>query len=173
MTWHAWADGEAAEIRAAGRWRRPRNLDEHGPVNFASNDYLGLTHHPAVIAAAHDALDRWGTGSGSARLIVGSRPLHSELEDAAAAWKRSEAAALFPTGFATNLGVITTFGGPGVLICSDELNHASIIDGSRLARGEVAIYRHNDLEHLAALLRGRGARRALIVSDTVFSMDGD
>jgi 7-keto-8-aminopelargonate synthetase-like enzyme len=82
-------------------------------------------------------------------------------------------AALFPTGFATNLGVITTFAGPGVLVCSDELNHASIIDGCRLARAEVAVYRHRDLDHLADLLRDRGARRALVVTDNVFSMDGD
>jgi 8-amino-7-oxononanoate synthase len=163
----------ADEIRAAGRWRAPRDLDRNGPINFASNDYLGLTQHPAVIAAAHAALDEYGSGSGSARLIVGSRPVHSELERALAEWKSMPRAALFPTGFATNLGVITTLGGEGVLVCSDELNHASIIDGCRLARGEVAVYRHNDLDHLRSILAGRGDRRALVVSDTVFSMDGD
>lgn len=184
MTWDAWAAGEARAIRASGRWRAPRDLDGRGPetvvaadgravVSFASNDYLGLTAHPAVIAAAHDALDRWGTGSGSARLIVGSRPVHSELERELADWKRSARAALFPTGFAANLGVLTTFGTAGVLICSDELNHASIIDGCRLAAGDVAVYRHRDLDRLRELLRDRGARRALVVSDTVFSMDGD
>ncbi len=173
MTWEVWADAEARAIRDAGRWRTPKDLDDDGPVSFASNDYLGLTQHPAVVAAAHDALDRWGAGSGSARLIVGSRPIHSALERALAGWKRMPRAALFPTGFATNLGVLTTFGGPGVLICSDELNHASIIDGCRLARADVAVYRHNDLDHLAALLRDRGPRRALVVTDTVFSMDGD
>jgi len=184
MTWDAWAAGEARAIRASGRWRAPRDLDGRGPetviagdgrsvVSFASNDYRGLTTHPAVIAAAHEALDRWGTGSGSARLIVGSRPIHSELERELAEWKASERAALFPTGFAANLGALTTFGTAGVLICSDELNHASIIDGCRLAAGDVAVYRHRDLDHLRALLRERGPRRALIVSDTVFSMDGD
>jgi 8-amino-7-oxononanoate synthase len=184
VTWHAWAEGEANAIRAAGRWRAPRTLDAKGPdgrliadgrsvVSFASNDYLGLTAHPAVVAAAHDALDRWGTGAGSARLIVGSRPVHTELERELAQWKASERAALFPTGFAANLGVLTTFGSAGVLICSDELNHASIIDGCRLAAADVAVYRHCDLEHLRTLLRERGARRALVVSDTVFSMDGD
>jgi 8-amino-7-oxononanoate synthase len=184
VTWDAWAAGDARAIRASGRWRAPRDLDGRGPetviagdsravVSFASNDYLGLTTHPAVIAAAHEALDRWGAGSGSARLIVGSRPIHSELERELADWKASERAALFPTGFATNLGVLTTFGTAGVLICSDELNHASIIDGCRLAAGDVAVYRHRDLDHLRALLRERGARRAVIVSDTVFSMDGD
>jgi 8-amino-7-oxononanoate synthase len=184
MTWDAWAAGEARSIRESGRWRAPRDLDGRGPetviaadgravVSFASNDYLGLTAHPAVIAAAHDALDRWGTGAGSARLIVGSRPIHTELERELAQWKLSERAALFPTGFAANLGVLTTFGTEGVLICSDELNHASIIDGCRLAAADVAVYRHRDIEHLRTLLRDRGARHALVVSDTVFSMDGD
>ncbi len=173
MTWQVWADAEARAIRAAGRWHAPREIDRDAPVAFASNDYLGLTRHPAVVAAAHEALDRDGAGSGSARLIVGSRPVHSELERALAAWRHMPRAALFPTGFATNLGVLTTFGTQGVLVCSDELNHASIIDGCRLARAEVAVYRHGDLEHLASLLRDRGGRRALVVSDTVFSMDGD
>ncbi len=183
MTWAAWAAGEARTIRASGRWRAPRDLDALGPVgedaegravvSFASNDYLGLTAHPTVIAAAHDALDRWGAGSGSARLIVGSRPIHSELERELAAWKRTERSALFPTGFAANLGVLTAFGTAGVLVCSDELNHASIIDGCRLARADTAVYRHRDLDQLRTLLRDRGGRRALVVSDTVFSMDGD
>jgi 8-amino-7-oxononanoate synthase len=164
---------QADEIRSGNRWRAPNTVPSDGPIVFASNDYLGLTRHPAVIAAAHEALDRDGTGSGSARLIVGSRAVHDELEHELAAWKDAERAALFPTGFATNLGVLTTFGRDGVLICSDERNHASIIDGCRLARGNVAIYRHNDLDHLQQLLRERGARRALVVTDTVFSMDGD
>jgi 8-amino-7-oxononanoate synthase len=184
VTWHAWAENEANAIRAAGRWRAPRTLDAKGPVgtltadgravvSFASNDYLGLSAHPAVVAAAHDALDRWGTGAGSARLIVGARPVHADLERELAAWKAMPRAALFPTGFATNLGVVTTFAGAGVLVYSDELNHASIVDGCRLARADVAVYRHRDLDHLAALLRDRGGRRALVVTDTVFSMDGD
>jgi 8-amino-7-oxononanoate synthase len=178
MTWSAWAANEARAIRAADRWRAPRDLDLFGVtdgkiVSFASNDYLGLTSHPAVIAAAHDALDRWGSGAGSARLIVGSRPIHSELERELAAWKGTERSALFPTGFAANLGVLTTFGTAGVLVCSDELNHASIIDGCRLARADAAVYRHRDLDHLRARLREHGGRRAIVVSDTVFSMDGD
>jgi 8-amino-7-oxononanoate synthase len=184
MTWRAWAESEASAIRAAGRWRAPRTLDAKGPegtlpadgravVSFASNDYLGLSAHPAVVAAAHDALDRWGAGAGSARLIVGARPVHADLERELAAWKAMPRAALFPTGFATTLGVVTTFAGTGVLVCSDELNHASIVDGCRLARADVAVYRHRDLDHLAALLRDRGGRRALVVTDTVFSMDGD
>ena len=184
MTWHEWVDGEVRSIRAAGQWRAPRDLDGAGPegklgpdgrpvVSFASNDYLGLTQHPAVVAAAHAALDRWGTGSGSARLIVGSRPVHHDLEEALADWKRVDRAVLFSTGFAANLGVLTTFGGPDVLVVSDELNHASIIDGCRLARSECVVARHCEPEHVDALLESAGDRRGLVVTDTVFSMDGD
>jgi 8-amino-7-oxononanoate synthase len=185
VTWAEWSAAQAEQIRADGQWRAPVDFDAAGPegklapdgravIAFASNDYLGLTQHPAVIAAAHAALDRWGAGSGAARLIVGSRPIHSELEHELAAWKRSDSAVLFPTGFAANLGVLTTFGGAGTFICSDELNHASIIDGTRLARGEVAVFAHRDLGALDSLLRDQtNGRRALVVSDTVFSMDGD
>jgi 8-amino-7-oxononanoate synthase len=183
-TWPGWADRELDRIRAAGQWRTPRDLDAAGPegklapdgqpvVSFASNDYLGLSQHPDVIAAAHAALDRWGAGSGAARLIVGSRPVHRELEVALAGWKRSDRAVLFPTGFAANLGAITTVAGPGTLVCSDELNHASIVDGCRLSRAEVAVYRHADVEHLESLVRGAAGRRVVVVTDSVFSMDGD
>ncbi len=184
VSWETWARREESSIRDAGRWREPRDLDGAGPegklvpdgrpvVSFASNDYLGLTQHPAVVGAAHAALDRWGSGAGSARLIVGSRPIHSELEAGLADWKRSDTAVLFPTGFAANLGVLTTFGGPGTLVCSDEFNHASIIDGCRLSRADVAVYQHRDVEHLQALLEAAGDRRTIVVTDTVFSMDGD
>jgi 8-amino-7-oxononanoate synthase len=180
VSWRGWAESEVARIQAADRWRTIRTLDGGGPrfvldgtpvVSFASNDYLGLSQHPAVVAAAHEALDRYGAGSGSSRLIVGARPSHVALESALADWKGSERSLLFPTGFAANLGVLSVFGGPGVTVCSDELNHASIIDGCRLSRAEVAIYRHGDLDHLAKLLAD--AERAIVVSDTVFSMDGD
>jgi 8-amino-7-oxononanoate synthase len=186
--WRAEAERQAAAIAAQGRWRTVRALDggsvggrladgEPGGravVHFASNDYLGLTQHPAVRAAAHDALDRWGAGSGASRLVVGSRPVHHDLEIALAAWKGTDAALLFPTGFAANLGVLTAFGSAETCIYSDELNHASIIDGARLARADVAVYRHRDVEHLADLLRAdRRHRRALVVTDLVFSMDGD
>ena len=184
--WAGWAEDQLDGIRLAGQWRRPRDLDADGPVarldgrpvvTFASNDYLGLTRHPAVAAAAHDAIDRWGTGAGSARLITGSRPVHSQLETELADWKRTDAAVLFTTGYAANLGVLSTFGGPGTTILSDELNHASIIDGARHARSRVLVYRHADLIHLAALLddvdRSHPGDRVLVVSDSVFSMDGD
>lgn len=169
-----WADWVAAECRAvdaAGQWRTVHHLDE-GLVSFASNDYLGLSAHPAVVGAAHAALDRWGAGSGAARLVAGSRPVHAELEAALAAWKDEPAALLFPTGYAANLGVLATFASPGVRVLSDERNHASIVDGCRLSRAEVCVYRHGDLDQVDHLLR-TASGRAVVVTDTVFSMDGD
>ena len=182
--WRDWADRESARVREAGQWRAPRDLDAAGPegklapdgrpvVSFASNDYLGLTQHPAVVRAAHDAIDRWGTGSGAARLIVGSRPVHSELERELAEWKGTDRAVLFTTGFAANLGVLTTLAGPEVLVCSDELNHASLIDGRRLAGAPLAVYRHCDAAHVDNVLRNSRPARAVVVTETVFSMDGD
>ena len=185
VTWGAWATAESEHIHRADQWRAPREFDGIGPtgvltatgqpvVHFASNDYLGLSQHPAVAAAAHDAIDRWGTGAGAARLIVGSRPIHTQLETELAAWKQSEAAVLFPTGFAANLGVISTFGDEHTLICSDELNHASIIDGTRLASAEVQIFPHANLHALDEIIRAHArGRRIIVVTDTVFSMDGD
>ncbi len=174
--WDDWAAEEARAIVVAGQWRAPRAFDPAASdalVSFASNDYLGLTHHPAVVGAAHDALDRWGAGAGAARLIVGSRPVHHELEAELAAWKGTEDAVLFTTGFAANLGVLTTFGGPDTLVCSDELNHASLIDGRRLAGAPLAVYRHLDAAHVDELLRANDRPRAIVVSETTFSMDGD
>lgn len=143
-------------------------------VSFASNDYLGLTSHPAVRTAAIAAIERWGTGSGASRLIVGSRPVHDDLERALAEWKGTEAAVVFPTGFAANTGLLAVLAGPGVRIASDALNHASIIDGCRLAttRGaEVRVYPHGDVDALDTALAG--GERAVVVTDGVFSMDGD
>ena len=185
---------ELRQVVEEGRWRAPRTFDAYGPVgalhdatralddpawaprpvvSFASNDYLGLSAHRTVAAAAHDALDRWGTGSGASRLVTGSRPVHDELEQALAAWKGTEAAVTFPTGFAANLGVLGALGGPGVRVLSDELNHASIIDGCRLSRSHVAVYRHCDLGHLGELLRAPSGTPTIVVTDSVFSMDGD
>ncbi|HVF73640.1 MAG TPA: 8-amino-7-oxononanoate synthase [Acidimicrobiales bacterium] len=169
MSWASWAAAEAASIRAAGRWRQVRTYDWDSLVSFASNDYLGLSSHPAVVAAACEATARWGTGAGASRLVVGSRPVHDELEAELAAWKGTEAALLFPTGYAANVGVLATFGAADARVLSDELNHASIVDGARLARAQVAVYRHNDLDHLASMI----GPRSIVVSDSVFSMDGD
>ncbi|HEY3834433.1 MAG TPA: aminotransferase class I/II-fold pyridoxal phosphate-dependent enzyme [Acidimicrobiia bacterium] len=186
-SWSEWADATARRLHDAERWRTPRPFHgdgvtgtyegRDGIVSFASNDYLGLTRHPEVIAAAHAALDRDGAGSGSARLIVGARAVHTELEHELAAWKHEESAVVFPTGFAANIGTLAAFGARGTLVCSDELNHASIIDGCRLSRSDVAVYHHRDLDELAKLLHERAGTttsgRAIVVSDTVFSMDGD
>ena len=174
--WDEWAALAAQQIVDAGQWRAPRAFDPSAPdglVSFASNDYLGLTHHPAVRAAAHEALDRWGAGAGAARLVVGSRPVHDELEAELADWKHSESAVLFATGFMANLGVLGALGGPDTLVCSDELNHASLIDGRRLAGAPLAVYRHCDPAHVDELLRANEHARAIVVSESTFSMDGD
>lgn len=181
LTWDQWLETESSAIRRAGRWRSLRTLDGAGPrfklpdgrhaVSFASNDYLGLSQHHAVRAAAQDALARWGTGAGASRLVVGSRPAHDDLEEALSAWRGTEAALVFATGYQANLSVLSALGS-GARIVSDELNHASIIDGARLARSEVAVYRHADVDHARELVRSAPGR-AVVVSDTVFSMDGD
>jgi 8-amino-7-oxononanoate synthase len=182
MSWIEWARERNDETAALGRWRDVRPLaggpgvakvlpDGRAVVSFASNDYLGLTGHPKVVAAAHDALTTWGAGSGSARLIVGARPIHDEVERALARWKATARALLFPTGFAANLGVLSAFGTEGTTIYSDELNHASIVDGCRLARAETRVFPHSDLRELERMLSG--ANEAIVVSDSVFSMDGD
>ncbi|MEA2972680.1 MAG: 8-amino-7-oxononanoate synthase [Actinomycetota bacterium] len=178
MTWTGWADHECRRVAAAGQWRAvPRDDDATPSTTFASNDYLGLSQHPAVIDAAHAALDRWGAGAGSARLVAGARSVHAELEAELADWKGTEAALLFPTGYAANLGVLTTFGPAGARILSDERNHASIVDGCRLARAGVEVYAHADLSHVTDLLAAgsadTSARPTVVVTDTVFSMDGD
>lgn len=181
--WDQIAGDALQDVVAANQLRRPRDLDSGAPgtvlsstgqpvVSFASNDYLGLTQHPAVRAAARAAVDAYGTGAGSARLIVGSRPVHSRLEARIADWRRTEAAVLFTTGYAANLGVLDTMGRRASVICSDELNHASIIDGCRLARAPTRIYPHCDTAAVDQLLGGAGGP-GIVVSDSVFSMDGD
>ena len=185
--WAAAVDDRLDRVRAEGRWRTVRRLDALGPAghldgdgdgadravtSFASNDYLGLSAHPAVLAAAHEALDRWGAGATASRLVVGSRPPHHALEEDLAAWKGTDAALVFPTGYMANLGVLTALAGPGTRIVSDELNHASIVDGCRLARGELAIAPHADVAAADRLLAADD-RPAVVVTDAVFSMDGD
>lgn len=186
MTSTGWDDiaaGVLNEVAAANRLRRPRDLDGGRPatvmtatgemmLSFASNDYLGLSQHPGVKAAAAEALDSYGAGSGSARLIVGSRPVHTRLEARIARWRRADAALLFTTGYAANLGVLVALGRWASVICSDQLNHASIIDGCRLAKAPTRVFAHCDTEAVDDLLRGSG-RRGAVVTDSVFSMDGD
>ncbi len=140
---------------------------------FASNNYLGLANDHRVVEAAADAARRWGVGMGSARLITGGIRLHDELEAALASFKRTESALIFSSGYLANLGTITALTGQDDAIFSDELNHASIIDGARLSKAQVHVYRHADVAHLDELLHETTARRKLVVTDTVFSMDGD
>lgn len=172
-----------SEIRERGLARSVRDM-QSGPgprVEFAgrkvllmaSNDYLGLANDPKVKERAARALLQWGTGSGGSRLTTGSMTLHGELEARLAAFKKTEAALLFNTGYMANVGVITALCGRGDVIFSDELNHASIIDGCRQSRAEVVVYRHNDMADLEEKARKHIGRRGLIVSDSVFSMDGD
>jgi 7-keto-8-aminopelargonate synthetase-like enzyme len=128
-----------------------------------------------VRAAARDAIDRWGAGTGGSRYITGSRPVHHDLEAALASWKGTERAVVFPTGFATNLGVLTTLGDAGTRIVSVARNHASIIDGARLARAEVTVWDHDEADAWSTLDRvlASSDRPTIVVADTVFSMDGD
>jgi 8-amino-7-oxononanoate synthase len=149
-------------------------IDGKSMLLLASNSYLGLTTHPKLKAAAIEAIERFGTGSGGSRLTTGNYSVHEELEEKIAEFKETEAAIVFNTGYMANLGVITALVGSEDAVFSDEYNHASIIDGCRLARTQVRVYRHNDMEHLAWLLADHPqVRRKLVVVDGVFSMDGD
>src|SRR6201996_4358113 len=171
------------ELRDRGLHRRLRLVEgPQGPrvllsgrevLLLCSNDYLGLAADRRVREAAAEAALQWGTGAGASRLISGNMQPHRELEAALAAFKGYERAILFGSGYLANTGTIAALAGPGEVVFSDELNHASIIDGCRLARAETAIYRHNDVEHLESLLRDADGRPALIVTDGIFSMDGD
>jgi glycine C-acetyltransferase len=141
---------------------------------LCSNDYLGLSRHPSLREAAHRAIDLYGFGSGASRLVSGTSSLHQELEKRISTFKGTESAILFNSGYAANTGIIPAIAGEGDVILSDSLNHASIIDGCRLSRATVQVYRHKDMNHLEELLRKSSATgRRLVVTDSVFSMDGD
>lgn len=166
--YRSWRRVEAMDggrIRVDGRWL----------VHLASNSYLGFHQHPRVILAAKEALDQYGSGAGSARLIGGTNPLHEELEEAIASFKQAEAALLFPTGYMANLGVITALVGLEDLVIGDHLNHASLVDACRLSRAAFRVYPHRDVERLNTALRERHKkfRRKLVVTEGIFSMDGD
>ena len=171
------------ELRAMGLRRRMRLvsgpqgphvlLDGRPVLLLCSNNYLGLADHPRVREAAAEAAMRWGVGAGASRLVSGTMTIHRRLEERLAAFKRREAALLFGSGFLANAGVIAALGRPGDVIFSDALNHASIIDGCRLSRAEVFVYDHGDVEHLEWGIAQAEGRGALIVTDSVFSMDGD
>ncbi len=144
-------------------------------ISFCSNDYLNLSQHPAVKRAAVEATERWGAGAGSSRLVTGNHPLFAALERRLARLKGSDDACVFGSGYLANLGIVPSLVGTGDLIVADELSHACLRAGASLARARVEIFRHNDLDHAEALLAEHrdGHGRALLLTDGVFSMDGD
>jgi len=175
---------ELDQIRGRGLYRSTRlitgsqgarvTLDGRDVLMLCSNNYLGLADHPALTEASIRAVERFGTSSGASRLVSGTMELHEELESAVAEFKRTDAALVFNSGFAANSGIIPALVGRGDVIFSDRLNHASIIDGAMLSGARLVRYPHNDTTALAALMeKHRGTGRRLIVSDGVFSMDGD
>ena len=175
---------EIDSLKNAELYRKLRTVaGEQGPVlmvdgrevlNFSSNNYLGLANHPKLAAAAKKAIDRYGAGAGASRLISGNMTLHEELEHRLAGFKGSEAALVFNSGFQANTGILSTLAGEGDAIFSDALNHASIIDGCRLSRARTFVFAHRDLDQLESALReAERCRRKLIVTESIFSMDGD
>jgi 8-amino-7-oxononanoate synthase len=171
------------ELKELGLYRRMRMvsgpqgprvvLDGKPVLLLCSNNYLGLADHPRVREAAADAAMRWGVGAGASRLVSGNMTLHRRLEERIAAFKGTQSAVLFGSGYLANLGVVPALARRSEVVFSDELNHASIVDGCRLAGAETFVYRHCDVDHLAWGLRNADGRGALIVTDGVFSMDGD
>jgi glycine C-acetyltransferase/8-amino-7-oxononanoate synthase len=152
----------------------PRVLLDGKPVLLlCSNNYLGLADHPRVREAAADAAMRWGVGAGGSRLVSGNMTCHRRLEEQLARFKGYQSALLFGSGYLANSGIVAALAGEGEVVFSDELNHASIVDGCRLARAETFVYDHCDIDHLEWGLQQAGGRGALIVTDSVFSMDGD
>lgn len=170
--------GLARRLRLVSGPQGATVLLEGKPVLLlCSNNYLGLADHPRVREAAAEASMRWGVGAGSSRLVSGTMTIHRRLEEELAEFKGSEACLLYGSGYLANIGVIGALAGRGDVVFSDALNHASIVDGCRLSRAETVVYRHRDMEHLDWSLARHGRRdgegRRLIVTDTVFSMDGD
>jgi glycine C-acetyltransferase len=175
---------ELDEIRGEGLFKDERVItspqgahvrisDGREVINLCANNYLGLANHPAVLAAAHDALERWGFGLASVRFICGTQDIHTQLEERLSAFLGTEATILYGSCFDANGGLFETLLGPEDVVISDALNHASIIDGVRLSKARRLRYANNDMDELAARLReADGARRILIATDGVFSMDG-
>jgi glycine C-acetyltransferase/8-amino-7-oxononanoate synthase len=171
------------ELKALGLHRRTRLvsgpqgphvlLDGKPVLLLCSNNYLGLADHPRLREAAAEAAMRWGVGTGASRLVSGTMTIHRRLEERLAEFKGRQAALLFGSGYLANAGTIAALARPGDVVFSDELNHASIIDGCRLSRAEVFVYEHADVEHLRWGIGRADGRGALIVTDSVFSMDGD
>ena len=166
-------DRQVSEGHAAPAGATMIKIGDVEYINFSSNDYLGLASSPALAQAAISSLKNFPFGAGASRLLSGGTELHRLLEEKIASFKGTESALLFNSGYHANIGVIPSLAGDGDVIFSDELNHASIIDGCRLSRARRIIYRHRDMEHLSALLAGVEGGRKLVITDTVFSMDGD
>ncbi len=174
---------ELKDIKNKGLYRRLRIveseqsskiiIDGKEVILLSSNNYLGFTNHPKIKQAAKEAIDRYGAGSGAARLISGNCILYKKLEEKIAEFKGTEAALVFGSGYLANISILSTVVEEGDLILSDELNHASIIDGCRLSKAEKIIYRHKDTRHIEDVLSKNKGRRILIVTEGVFSMDGD
>jgi glycine C-acetyltransferase len=180
----AYLDETLAELRTQGLFRTLRQLrgeqtararfDGRDVINLSSNNYLGLTTHPRLREAALQAVKELGVGSGSVRTIAGTMELHMQLERRIAEFKKTEAAVVFQSGFTANAGTVSSILGKGDVILSDELNHASIIDGARLSRAEIKVFPHRDVAALERLLEETKAfPRRLVITDGVFSMDGD
>jgi len=181
----AWLGAQLDEMRAAGTYYRLRELqsacepvcraDGREVINLASNNYLGLANHPKLKEAAIRAIEQLGAGTGAVRTITGTMAIHMELERRIAAFKNTEACVVFQSGFAANAGTVSAILGPEDHIISDELNHASIIDGCRLSKAKIHIFRHRDAAHAAEILEGLKDQpgRKLLITDGVFSMDGD
>lgn len=149
------------------------SIDGKSCINFLSNDYLGLANHPHVIESSKEAIETFGFGSGASRLLCGGSILHDKLEKKTAEFKGTESALIFNSGYSANTGIIPAIADEGDVIFSDELNHASIVDGCRLSRAKKIIYRHKDIGHLSELIEKETAKRKIIITDSVFSMDGD
>jgi len=169
----AWLAAERERWQAQGLRRTlPPPLD--GAADFVSNDYLGLARHAELVEEAREALERFGAGGRASRLLGGGSPLDREVECACAEWLGSEEALLFPSGYHANLGVVAALCGPSDVVLSDELNHASLVDALRLSRARAVVYRHADAADLERKLAALGGRmRALVLTESVFSMDGD
>ncbi|HJT04717.1 MAG TPA: aminotransferase class I/II-fold pyridoxal phosphate-dependent enzyme, partial [Pseudonocardiaceae bacterium] len=170
----AWLDDAAADRRAAGlrRVMRPRPALE-SVIDLASNDYLGLSRDPRVVEGAIRATRIWGAGSTGSRLVTGSTELHAQLEDELAAFCATAAALVFSSGYTANLGALTALSGPGALVVSDAASHASLVDACRLSRARIVVTPHGDVSAVATALAARSEQRALVVTDSVVSVNGD
>jgi 8-amino-7-oxononanoate synthase len=175
----AWLSARAKEREALGLRRvlNPRAADTgdgaDAVIDLAGNDYLGLTRHPDVQEAAVEAVRRWGAGSTGSRLVTGTTELHRELEEALAEHAGFASGLVFSSGYLANLGVVTALAGRGDLIVSDSLNHASLIDAARLSRARIENTDHADPDHVAKKLADRSEERALVITESLFSVDGD